>query len=101
MRYLLHTLYLDLISRNQEITQASIRLASRKYFERLNRYAFYPLRFNPAHLFWRDAVNVVISQPKITIICDRHASLDNILIYWMMSDNDIASVKLSKRVIDG
>lgn len=48
--HLLHTLYLDRISKNQKITGASIRLASRKYYEgtiqkyfdRMNRYALEP-----------------------------------------------------------
>lgn len=48
--HLLHTLYLDKISKSQKITSASIRLASRKYYEntilkyfdRLNRYALEP-----------------------------------------------------------
>jgi hypothetical protein len=48
--HLLHTLYLDRVSKSQKITAASIRLASkkyyentiRKYFDRLNRYALEP-----------------------------------------------------------
>lgn len=48
--HLLHTLYLDRVSKSQKITSASIRLASRKYYEntigkyfdRLNRYALEP-----------------------------------------------------------
>ncbi|MBE0472397.1 MAG: MarR family transcriptional regulator [Methyloprofundus sp.] len=48
--HLLHTLYLDRISKNQKITNASIRLASKKYYEgtiekyfdRMNRYALEP-----------------------------------------------------------
>lgn len=48
--HLLHTLYLDRISRSQKITNASIRLASKKYYEgtiekyfdRMNRYALEP-----------------------------------------------------------
>ncbi|MGY2265330.1 hypothetical protein [Pseudomonas sp. SDO5561_S422] len=50
MGHLLHLLYLDRVSRSQKITAASIRLASRKYYEntiskyfdRLNRYALEP-----------------------------------------------------------
>lgn len=48
--HLLHTLYLDRVSKSQKITGASIRLASKKYYEntilkyfdRLNRYALEP-----------------------------------------------------------
>lgn len=48
--HLLHTLYLDRISKGQKITNASIRLASKKYYEgtvekyfdRMNRYALEP-----------------------------------------------------------
>ncbi len=50
MGHLLHILYLDRVSKGQKITTASIRLASRKYYEntiskyfdRLNRYALEP-----------------------------------------------------------
>ena len=50
MGHLLHTLYLDRVSKSQKITMASIRLASKKYYEntiekyfdRLNRYALEP-----------------------------------------------------------
>jgi hypothetical protein len=50
MGHLLHTLYLDRVSKSQKITLASIRLASKKYYEntiekyfdRLNRYALEP-----------------------------------------------------------
>ncbi|GGY89949.1 hypothetical protein GCM10007169_04130 [Shewanella fodinae] len=50
MGYILHTLFLDKISKGQKITLASIRLASKKYYEntiekyfdRLNRYALEP-----------------------------------------------------------
>lgn len=50
MGHILHILYLDRISKNQKITLASIRLASKKYYEntvahyfdRLNRYALEP-----------------------------------------------------------
>ncbi|OCH57495.1 transcriptional regulator, partial [Vibrio cyclitrophicus] len=50
MGHLLHTLFLDRVSKGLKITQASIRLASRKYYEstidkyfdRLNRYALEP-----------------------------------------------------------
>ncbi|WP_341904944.1 hypothetical protein [Fluviicola taffensis] len=50
MGHLLHILYLDKISRTQKITIASLRLASKKYYEntivkyfdRLNRYALEP-----------------------------------------------------------
>lgn len=50
MGHLLHTLFLDRVSKGQKITQASIRLASKKYYEntidkyfdRLNRYALEP-----------------------------------------------------------
>ncbi len=50
MGSLLHTCYLDRISRAQPITQASVRLAARKYYEttilryfdRLNRFALEP-----------------------------------------------------------
>lgn len=50
MGHLLHSLYLDRISKNLKITPASIRLASKKYyentvskyFEKLNRYALEP-----------------------------------------------------------
>lgn len=48
--HLLHTLYLDRVSKSQKITAVSIRLASKKYYEntilkyfdRLNRYALEP-----------------------------------------------------------
>ncbi|MCG3858754.1 hypothetical protein [Psychrobacter sp. Ps2] len=48
--YLLQTLYLDRVSKSQKITSASIKLASRKYYEstikkyfdRFNRYALEP-----------------------------------------------------------
>lgn len=48
--HLLHTLYLDRVSKSQKITATSIRLASKKYYEntilkyfdRLNRYALEP-----------------------------------------------------------
>lgn len=50
MGHLLHLLYLDRVSKGQKITAASIKLASRKYYEntiakyfdRLNRYALEP-----------------------------------------------------------
>jgi DNA-binding transcriptional ArsR family regulator len=50
MGHLLHTLYLDRISKKQKITQGSIKLASKKYYEgtiekyfdRMNRYALEP-----------------------------------------------------------
>lgn len=50
MGHLLHLLFLDRVSKGQKITGASIRLASRKYYEntiskyfdRLNRYALEP-----------------------------------------------------------
>lgn len=50
MGHLLHTLYLDRVSKGLKITQTSIRLASKKYYEntiekyfdRLNRYALEP-----------------------------------------------------------
>lgn len=50
--HLLHTLYLDRVSKSQKITSASIRLASRKYYEstiekyfdRMNRYALEPFQ---------------------------------------------------------
>lgn len=50
MGHILHICYLDKVSRDQKITIASIRLASKKYFEntiskyfdRLNRYALEP-----------------------------------------------------------
>jgi len=52
MGHLLHILYLDRVSRGQKITSASIRLASRKYYEntiskyfdRMNRYALEPFQ---------------------------------------------------------
>lgn len=50
MGHLLHTLYLDRISKNLKITQGSVKLASKKYYEgtiekyfdRMNRYALEP-----------------------------------------------------------
>jgi DNA-binding MarR family transcriptional regulator/DNA-directed RNA polymerase subunit RPC12/RpoP len=52
MGSLLHTCYLDRISKGQTITQASVRLAARKYYEttilqyfdRLNRFALEPFQ---------------------------------------------------------
>jgi len=72
MGHLLHILYLDRVSKGQKITTASIRLASRKYYEntiskyfdRLNRYALEPFenkldRHNQSQL-----LNCLINEAK-------------------------------------
>lgn len=72
MGNLLHLLYLDRVSKDQKITLASIRLASKKYYEntvakyfdRLNRYALEPYenkldRYNQSQL-----LNCLVNEAK-------------------------------------
>ena len=70
--HLLHTLYLDKISKSQKITNASIRLASKKYYEgtieryfdRMNRYALEPFENKLDRHNQRELLKYLINEAK-------------------------------------
>ncbi|ENK3118501.1 transcriptional regulator [Vibrio alginolyticus] len=72
MGHLLHTLYLDRISRDLKITPTAIKLASRKYYEgtidkyfdRLNRYALEPFENKLDRHNQRELLSFIIAEAK-------------------------------------
>ncbi len=72
MGHILHICYLDKISRDEKITIASIRLASRKYFEntvskyfdRLNRYALEPFENKLDRHNQQQLLNCIIDEAR-------------------------------------
>jgi len=72
MGHLLHTLYLDRVSKHHKITPASIKLASKKYYEntitkyfdRLNRYALEPFENKLDRHNQNELLNCLISEAK-------------------------------------
>jgi len=72
MGALLHTCYLDNISKGQAITQTSIRLAARKYYEntivkyfdRLNKYALEPFENKLDRHNQRELINAIVNETR-------------------------------------
>lgn len=70
--HLLHSLYLDRISKSQKINQSAIKLASRKYYEntiekyfdRLNRYALEPFENKLDRHNQKELLNHIVSETK-------------------------------------
>ena len=72
MGILLHSCYLDRVSKGQKVNQASLRLAARKYYEstvvkyfdRLNRYALEPFENKLDRHNQRELVSVITNEAK-------------------------------------